>query len=458
MSTILVVDDERNYRWMLQELLREEGFEVVTCEKGIDALACLRDATIDVLLTDLRMAEMDGLVLLEKAREVSPATSALLMTAYGTIERAVEAMRRGAYDFIVKPFENADLIRSIRRAIDRTALIRENVRLAESLAHENHSAQLIGRSAAIKATKDKILRVKEAKSAVLISGESGTGKELVARTIHFTGVRRGRPFIAINCSALTDTLAESELFGHEKGAFTGANARHLGLFEQADGGTLFLDEIGELAPSLQSKLLRALDTNEIRRVGAEKSVPIDVRVLSATNRDLQSEIRRGTFRQDLFFRLSVVRIDVPALRERHEDIPLLAEACLKKLTIEHQGEKRLAPAAIEALVRYRWPGNVRELHNVITHAFLMAEGDEIALEDFPMELATTGQWEAAFGRLLPENASLNDTLKAVEHHLIARALARSGGVQAKAAELLNISRSLLQYKLKTFVHPPETSG
>ena len=458
MSTILVVDDEHNYRWLLQELLREEGFDVVTCDKGLDALACLRDTKIDVLLTDLRMAEMDGLTLLEKAREVSPATSAVLMTAYGTIERAVEAMKRGAYDFVVKPFENADLLRSIRRAIERTALIRENVRLAESLADEYQSAQLVGNSAAIKVMKEKILRVKDSKSAVLISGESGTGKELAARTIHFTGFRSGRPFIAINCSALTDTLAESELFGHEKGAFTGANVRHLGLFEQADGGTLFLDEVGELAPSLQAKLLRVLDTSEIRRVGAEKSVPIDVRILSATNRDLQSEVRRGTFRQDLFFRLSVVRIDVPALRERHEDIPLLAEAHLQKLAMEHHGKKCLAPATIEALKRSRWPGNVRELHNVLTHAFLMAEGEEIGPDDVPIETAATGQMDAAFERLLPENASLCDTLKAVEHHLIARALAQSGGVQSKAAELLNISRSLLQYKLKRFVHPRDTSA
>ena len=458
MSTILVVDDETNYRWMLQELLREEGFEVLTCEKGIDALACLRDTTVDVLLTDFRMAEMDGLTLLEKARDVSPATSPILMTAYGTIERAVEAMRRGAYDFVVKPFENADLLRSIRRAVERTALIRENVRLAESLAAGYQSNQLIGSSAAIQAVREKILRVKGSKSAVLISGESGTGKELVARTTHFTGSRRGRPFIALNCSALTDSLAESELFGHEKGAFTGANTRHLGLFEQADGGTLFLDEVGELAPNLQSKLLRVLDTNEIRRVGAEKSVPIDVRILSATNRELQSEVKRGAFRQDLFFRLSVVRIDVPTLRERQEDIPLLAEAHLKQLAIEHHGKKRLGLSAIEALMHYHWPGNVRELHNVITHAFLMAEGEEIGPEDFPIELAATGQWQAAFARILPENASLNDTLKAVEHHLIARALARSGGVQAKAAELLNISRSLLQYKLKRFVHPRDTSA
>src|SRR5262245_8458445 len=457
MNTVLVVDDEKNYRWTLGELLREERFEVESCETGTDALAVLEGGKIDVLLTDLRMTEMDGLALLQKAREVSPATSTILMTAYGTIERAVEAMRLGAYDFIVKPFENADLIRSIRRAIERTALIRENVRLSTSLADQYHPTQLIGTSVGIKAVREKIQRVAESKSAVLITGESGTGKELVARAIHFSGSRSGRPFIGVNCSALTDSLAESELFGHEKGAFTGANARHLGLFEQADGGTLFLDEIGELQAHLQSKLLRVLDNHEIRRVGGEKSISVDVRVLSATNRDLKAEAEVGRFRQDLFFRLNVFRIDVPPLRERTEDIPLLAETYLNKLIRADDRHKRFASATMDTLKQYRWPGNVRELQNALSHAFLMAQQDEILPEDFPLELATSGNWLPAFDRILPVDAPLDETLKAVESHMIARALARSGGVQAKAAQLLKISRSLLQYKLKSFA-PPDQSA
>lgn len=449
MATVLVVDDEKNYLWMLDELLQGEGFDVVTCEKGADALVVLRETKIDVLLTDLRMAEMDGLTVLEKAREISPATSALLMTAYGTIERAVEAMRRGAYDFIVKPFENADLVRSIRRAIERSALVRENVRLSESLAKHYHIEHVIGKSAVMKGVCDKIRRVTDSKTAILITGESGAGKEIVARAIHFNGPRSGRPFLAVNCGALTDSLAESELFGHEKGAFTGAHARHLGLFEQAQGGTLFLDEVGELPLNLQSKLLRVLDTQEIRRVGSEKSVEVDLRILSATNRDLKTEVQTGRFREDLFFRLSVVRIEVPPLRQRVEDIPLLAEAYLQGLSREGGVRgRRFSTSAQELLAGYRWPGNVRELHNVVAHAALMAQGEDIEPEDLPIELATNQDWERTLDRILPVDAPLEPTLRAIEDRMIARALAQSKGVQARAAEVLKISRSLLQYKLK----------
>jgi two-component system, NtrC family, response regulator len=458
MATILIVDDEKNYLWMLEELLRGEGFDVVTCEKGTDALAVLREATIDVLLTDLRMAEMDGLTVLEKAREISPATSTLLMTAYGTIERAVEAMRRGAYDFIVKPFENAALVRVIRRAIERSLLVRENVRLSHSLAQQFHPDRLIGKSTGMMGVWNKIQRVTDSKSAVLICGESGVGKELVARAIHFSGPRSGRPFLAVNCSALTESLAESELFGHEKGAFTGAQSRHLGLFEQANGGTLFLDEIADLPFPLQAKLLRVFDAQEIRRVGSEKTFHVDIRILAATNRDLKSEVKQGRFREDLFFRLNVVQIDIPPLRERVDDIPLLAETYLQGLAIEGKVRgKRFSRATLDLLTRYGWPGNVRELHNAIAHAALMAREDEIQPDDFPLELAASGEWQAAFDRILPADAPLNLTLKAVERLMITRALTRAGGIQSRAADLLMISRSLLQYKLKSLADPPDRS-
>ncbi|MBS0184482.1 MAG: sigma-54-dependent Fis family transcriptional regulator [Nitrospira sp.] len=454
MATILIVDDEKNYLWMLDELLRGEGFDVVTCEKGTDALIVLREATIDVLLTDLRMAEMDGLTVLEKAREISPATSPLLMTAYGTIERAVEAMRRGAYDFIVKPFENAHLIRTIHRAIERSVLVRENVRLSSSLARQFHPDRLIGRSAGMLGIWNKIHRVTDSKSAVLICGESGVGKELVARAIHCNGLRSGRPFLAVNCSALTDSLAESELFGHEKGAFTGALSRHLGLFEQANGGTLFLDEIADLPMPLQAKLLRVLDSQEIRRIGSEKTFHVDVRILAATHRSLKSEVKEGRFREDLFFRLHVVQIDIPPLRERADDIPQLAEAYLQGLVREGKARgKQFSQATIELLKRYRWPGNVRELQNAIAHAALMALEDDIQPDDFPLELSATGEWEQSFNRILPDDAPLDSTLKTVERLMITRALARTGGIQARAADLLQISRSLLQYKLKTLSAP-----
>ncbi|HKW85871.1 MAG TPA: sigma-54 dependent transcriptional regulator [Nitrospiraceae bacterium] len=462
MATILVVDDEKNYLWMLEELFQTEGYEVLTCEEGSQALALLRDGRVDLLLTDLRMVEMDGLVLLTQALGIAPHVSTIIMTAYGTIERAVEAMRLGAYDFIVKPFNNAELLRAVAKGIERTVLVRENLRLSQSLAHQYRFDQLAGKSAAMQSVFDKIKRVTHSKNTVLITGESGSGKELVARAIHFNGPRCGRPFLAVNCSALTDTLAESELFGHERGAFTGASARHLGMFEQANGGTLFLDEIADLPMSLQAKLLRVLDNQEIRRVGSEKVIEVDVRILAATNQDLKAEVKNGRFREDLFFRLNVVRIDVPPLRERPEDIPLLAETYLQELVREGSAPgKRFSPATIDLLTRYRWPGNVRELQNAVAHSALMAKEEEIRPDDFPLELAASGEWLTALDRILPSNTSLDFTLKAIERHMIVRALACANGVQAKAAELLGISRSLLQYKLKALGtpqdNPPEST-
>jgi two-component system NtrC family response regulator len=457
MAIILVVDDEKNYLWMLGELFQDEGYEVLTCEKGSEALTLLREGQVDLLLTDLRMAEMDGMALLARAREIAPPVSIIIMTAYGTIERAVEAMRLGAYDFIVKPFNNADLLRAAAKAIERTVLVRENLRLSQSLAHQYHFDQLVGKSAAMQTVFDKIKRVTDSKSTVLITGESGSGKELVARAIHFNGPRGGRPFLPVNCSALTVSLAESELFGHERGAFTGATARHLGVFEQAAGGTLFLDEVAELPVALQAKILRVLDIQEIRRVGSEKVVPVDVRILAATHRDLKTEVQAGRFREDLFFRLNVVRIDVPPLRDRPEDIPLIAEAYLQELVKEGgMSGKRFSPATIDILTRYRWPGNVRELQNAVAHAALMAKTEEILLDDFPLELVASGEWLTALDRILPHDVPLDSTLKAVERHMIIRALSRANGVQAKAAELLKISRSLLQYKLKLQGNLPDS--
>ncbi|TAL12805.1 MAG: sigma-54-dependent Fis family transcriptional regulator [Nitrospirae bacterium] len=459
MATILVVDDEKNYLWMLKELFQGEGYEVLTGERAEEALPLLAEGRVDLLVTDLRMAEMDGMALLARVKDLSPATSTIIMTAFGTVERAVEAMRLGAYDFILKPFNNGDLLRAAAKALERTALLRDNLRLSQTLARQYRFDQLIGKSPVMQEVCEKIKRVTDSKSPVLITGESGSGKELVARAIHFNGPRGGRPFLPVNCGALTVTLAESELFGHERGAFTGASARHLGLFEQAHGGTLFLDEVAELPLSLQVKLLRVLDSQKLRRVGSEKAVAVDVRILTATNRDLKADVQAGRFREDLFFRLNVVRIDVPPLRERPEDIPLLAETYLKNLVNEGgiRGA-RFSAAALDLLVRHAWPGNVRELENVVAHAALMSKAEEIQPEDLPLELAAAGAWLPALARLLPAKVSLDDTLKAVERHLISRAMAESNGVQAKAAELLGISRSLLQYKLKALNEPSDPSS
>jgi two-component system NtrC family response regulator len=457
MATVMVVDDEKNYLWMLEELLRGEGYEVITFDKGTEALKALADNPVDVLLTDLRMAEMDGLTVLERTQEISPATSMLLMTAYGTIERAVEAMRSGAYDFIVKPFANEQLLHSVAKAVERSALVRENVRLSRTIAGEYRVDNLIGNSPPMQALREKIKRVLPSKSTVLVIGESGSGKELVARAIHFNGPRCGKPFCGVNSGALTTSIAESELFGHEKGAFTGAHSRHIGLFEQATGGTLFLDEIAELPLDLQAKLLRVLDSQEIRRVGSEKTIRVDVRVLAATHRDLKAEVKKGKFREDLFFRLSVVRLDVPPLRERKGDIPLLAEFFLQDLLKEESSirGKRFAPAAMELLTSYKWPGNVRELQNAVAHAAVMALDADIQPSDFELEEAASGEWLNVLDQILPANAPLDATLRSIERHMISRALARSNSVQAKAAQLLKISRSLFQYKLKQFHKPPD---
>src|SRR5947209_11853405 len=457
MATILVVDDEKNYLWMLEELFQSEGYEVLTCERAEDALPLLAEGRVDLLLTDLGRAEMDGMALLGRVREMSPASSTIIMTAFGTVERAVEAMRLGAYDFILKPFNQADLLRTVAKALERTVLLRENLRLSQTLSHHYRFDQLIGKSSLMQEVFEKIKRVAGSKSPVLITGESGSGKELVAHAIHFNGPRCGRPFLPVNCSAMTVSLAESELFGHERGAFTGASVRHLGFFEQANGGTLFLDEIGELPMNLQAKLLRVLDKQEMRRVGSEKVVADDVRILAATNHDLKAQVKAGRFREDLFFRLNVVRIDVPPLRDRPEDIPLLAEAYLQQLVKEGGvRDKRLSPITMDLLTRYRWPGNVRELQNVLAHAALMSKADEIQPDDFPLELAATGDWLTALDRILPHDVPLDSTLKAVERHMIIRALAHAKRVQAKAAELLKISRSLLQYKLKLLGNSPDS--
>ena len=458
MATILIVDDMKNYLWMLSELLQQQGYEVLTCEKAADAKASLAEGQIDLLLTDLRMEEEDGMALLTHTRSASPATSVIMMTAYGSVERAVEAMRLGAYDFILKPFNNADLLRSVTKALERSRLVRENLRLSQTLASQHRVEQLLGNSAGIREVIDKIARVADAKSTVLITGETGSGKELVARAIHFKGSRCGQSFLAVNCGALVQTLAESELFGHERGAFTGAASRHAGVFEQADGGTLFLDEVSEMPVPLQSKLLRVLETQEIRRVGSEKPIAVDVRVVAATNRDLKAEAKAGRFREDLLFRLNVVRIEVPPLRDRPEDIPLLAESYLRQLAREGRVHgKQFSADALQALGRYPWPGNVRELQNTVAHAAIMATTEEIQPNDLPIELATvSGDWLSALDRILPDLVPLASTLKSIENHLIQRALSRCQGVQAKAAELLGISRSLLQYKLKGA--PPSESG
>jgi two-component system NtrC family response regulator len=460
MTTILVVDDMKNYLWMLSELLQQQGYEVLTSDKAADAKNLLADGQIDLLLTDLRMEEEDGMALLTYARSASPATSVIMMTAYGSIERAVEAVRLGAYDFVLKPFNHTDLLRSISKALERTRLVRENLRLAQTLAFHHRVDQLLGDSPAIREMLHKITRVTDTRTTVLITGETGSGKELVARAIHFNGPRCAKPFIAVNCGALVQSLAESELFGHERGAFTGAASRHAGLFEQADGGTLFLDEVSELPLPLQSKLLRVLETQELRRVGSEKVMAIDVRVLAATNRDLKNEAKEGRFREDLLFRLNVVRVEVPPLRDRPEDISLLAESYLAQLVRDGGVRgKRFTTAALDAMRRYPWPGNVRELQNSVAHAAILAATEEIQPQDLPIELtAGTGDWLSSLDRLLPEAVPLTPTLKAIEHHLIQRALARCQGVQAKAAELLGISRSLHQYKLKGTPSPTDSDA
>jgi two-component system NtrC family response regulator len=452
METVLIVDDEKNYPLILSAVFQDEGLETLTANSGAEALEKLRTSDVDLVLTDMKMPSMDGIELLERVKSIDPDLPVIMMTAYGTIEKAVEAMQKGAYNYVLKPFENESLIIYVKKAIAMFQVVKENRRLRNVVSSQFSFDNIIGKSKAMQGVFEIIRKVAPASATVLIEGESGTGKELVAKSIHFNSPRRDRPFIAVNCSALAENLLESELFGHEKGAFTGAISRKKGRFELADGGTLFLDEIGELPVNLQVKLLRVLQEKAFERVGGINSIAVDIRLIAATNKNIQKEMEAGRFREDLYYRLNVVRIHLPPLRERREDIHLLVNHFIKKYDparIFNVQVKGIDQEVKRLFYEYAWPGNIREFENVIERAMLLCPGDMITVSDLPKEFKTI-----AFNRLdvgdIPVEAKLYETLAMVEKKMIQRALQVSENVQSRAAELLGIGKSGLNQKIKKF--------
>ena len=447
-GSILIVDDEKGQREILSTILEKEGYRIADAPGGREALARLETEEFDLILTDLKMQGMSGLELLEKVLAENPQQCIVIMTAHGTVDSAVEAMKKGAFDYLEKPLERDDLLLTLQRAFEHIELLRENRALHKKLEESQGIPAIIGDHPKIKEVFRIINKIAPTGSTVLIYGESGTGKELVARAIHERSPRKEKPFFAINCAAIPDTLMESELFGHEKGSFTGAGSREIGLFEAADKGTVFLDEIGEMSVAMQAKLLRAIQEKEIRRVGGKVNISIDVRIISATNRDLEAEIKKGRFREDLYYRLNVIRFNLPPLRERGSDIAALADFFVRKYSSATDIPLRgISKPALKILMNYGWPGNVRQLESVIERGVLMAESDHIQPEDLPVEV----HGEAAHsGRLPFEFPPEGISIEGLERDIIVKAMDRAGWVIAKAAPLLGISYKTLQYRLEKF--------
>ncbi|MEI9942259.1 MAG: sigma-54 dependent transcriptional regulator [Pseudomonadota bacterium] len=449
MRRVLVVDDEENLRLVLRTLLRRHGYEVETAESGEDALGMVDSFGPDVVLTDVRMPKMGGLDLLTTLKAKGNEATVIVMSAYGNMDLALEAMKAGAYDYVQKPFKPDEVVLALRKAEERELLRRENRALRDEIRKEHRFDDILAKSQKMLDIFRTISKIAEYKTTVLVAGESGVGKELVARAIHHRSTRRGGPFVAVNCGAIPENLLESELFGHKKGAFTDAVHDRRGLFEEADGGSLFLDEIGELPLALQVKLLRVLEEEKIRRVGDVRDIKIDVRIITATHRDLLAETKAGRFREDLFYRLNVLPILVPPLRDRREDIPLLIDHFVARNNVRLGTSIRgLDTESRRLLFEYPWPGNVRELENTIERAMVLAEGDQIVAQDLPDRLREARdpvQMQLASGEL-----SVKKTMRIVEEILIRRALQRTKGNRTRAAEVLEISHRALLYKIKDY--------
>src|SRR6185295_3580453 len=462
-ARILIADDEDSLRWVLEKGLRGAGYEVTTVKDGTAATRAVETETFDLVFLDIRMPGVDGLSALVRMRELRPDACVVVMTAHGTMETAIQAMQRGAYDYLTKPFDLDEVVLLAERALTASRLTQEVARLKTGLQEVREFSALIGRHPRMQDVYKTIGRVAGNDVTVLLRGESGTGKELVARAIHHYSRRAGRPFVAVSCAAIPGTLLESEMFGHERGAFTDAKERRLGKFELAHGGTLYLDEIGDMPLELQSKLLRALQERVIERLGGHEAIRIDVRVLAATNRDLDALMREGKFREDLYYRLNVVTLNLPPLRERRRDIPLLVEHFLAKYVGE-LGDRVVAPDALDRLVGHDWPGNVRELENVVQRAMVMATSDVIMPEHLPIgpvsaaaSVAVDASLEEIIERKLIEcvrglrehsSANLYDLMiDLVEKPLLRAVLRETSGNQVRAAQILGINRNTLRKKL-----------
>jgi DNA-binding NtrC family response regulator len=448
-GTVLVVDDEPRQLEILRTILIDEGYEAETCLTGEEALRILRTSPPQVLLTDLKMPGMDGIALLEEAQREAPGCSSIVMTAHGAVDTAVEAMKKGAFDYLTKPLEADRLLLVLERAMETVLLRGENRSLRAQLRDRFRLENIVGQHGSMQEVFRLVQKVASSPATVIIYGESGTGKELIARALHYNSPRASRPFLAVNCSAIPEPLLESELFGHEKGSFTGAVARKLGLFEQAQAGTLLLDEVGDLPFPMQAKILRVLQEKEIRRVGGTSTIPVDVRIVAATNKNLGREMKEGRFREDLYYRLNVLPIFLPPLRGRATDIPGLAEHFLARYARE-SGKKapRLPAETLSLLMRYRWPGNVRELEAALERAVLLAEADEISPDLLPPEVRENLSVSIpALGIDLPDEGI---SLESLERELLEKAVRKAGGTLTRAARLLGISYRTLQYRLEKF--------
>jgi two-component system response regulator PilR (NtrC family) len=459
-TKVLVVDDEPGIRHVLEVTFKRQGLDVVAVPGMRSAVEALRQhpQPFPLVLTDLVMPDGSGLDVLGAAKSRSNATEVIVMTAHSTVEAAIDAMRRGAYDFVTKPFSPAEIAAIGQKALEKSSIVAENRRLRAHLDRLEHDRDdVLGTSPEMARISELIDKIASARTTVLITGESGTGKERVARLLHDKSDRAGKPFIVVNCGALPEALMESELFGHEKGAFTGASGRSLGLFREADGGTLLLDEVGELPMALQVKLLRVLQERKVRAVGGANEVAVDVRVLAATNRDVEADVRDGKFRQDLYYRLNVIRIQLPPLRERPGDVSRLAERFVKRFAAELGKDVRgLTADAMRALDGYGFPGNVRELENVMERAVALASGPAIGLGDLPGTVSgLAAQPAPLLADLPPEGCNLDDVIGEVERRLILQALARSGGVRKAAAKLLGVTFRSFRYRLAKHALAPE---
>jgi DNA-binding NtrC family response regulator len=449
---VLIVEDEAAIRLALSGLLGREGYRVVEADSGDTALARLSQEAIDLVLTDLALGDgPSGMDVLRKAKELHPDMPVVMITAHGNEKIAVEAMKLGADDYVPKPFDNDEIRLVVRRGLERTRLARENRLLRERIEREFGMGRLIGSGAAMRAVFETIQKVAETDLTVLIRGESGTGKELVAQALHENSPRRERPFVAVNCAAISSELVESELFGHEKGAFTGADARRAGRFEAANGGTIFLDEIGDMAPETQAKVLRVLQEQSFERVGGTRALQVDVRVVAATHRDLEADVATGRFREDLYYRLKVVEVDLPALRERTEDLPSLTERFLEQVA-ERLGRPRatLSPEALAALAHHAWPGNIRELRNVLEQAAVLASGDSIGPDD--LKLAGRGAAGNGGGTASDRDVAFSDAkrdaVEQFERTYLLRALRQNEGNISRTAEAIGMVRQSLQQKIR----------
>jgi DNA-binding NtrC family response regulator len=460
MGRILIVDDEPHTRRVLTLNLQQDGHEISESAGVQEARQRIAASEYDVVLTDQKMPDGDGLQVLAAAMEADPTVAVVVITAFATVDLAVESMRQGAFDFITKPFQPEVVRAAVSRACERSRLRRENLLLKDTVVRLVGTPEIHGVSPAICALRDLIMRVAPTGATALITGETGTGKELVARAIHNNSSRASKPFVVVNCAAFTETLLESELFGHEKGAFTGADRTRPGLFEAAHEGTLFLDEVAEMSPAAQAKLLRVITDGQVLRLGTTQPRKVDVRLLAATHRDLPQRVREGLFRQDLYYRLAVLPIPIPPLRERREDIPVLSELFVRQVAMELKLPKRtFSPLALEKLKRYDFPGNVRELRNLIERASILSVGSELGVDSFPLPSSAEALMEsgAAAGvkarqlsEILPEVDDLRSFLAEAEKTLILRALKSTNGAQAEAARRLGISRSDLGYKIAKY--------